>query len=93
MKKALFILLLVFLFGCKPELKENDKPISEIADVIINEESVALSFDSTKLSINFKPKGNYNSIITKIKADKFYFKNLYQTNNNKAIDSASKYIY
>ncbi|WP_397364388.1 hypothetical protein [Olleya sp. R77988] len=49
--------------------------------------------DSTTLGINFKANGNYNTIQSKINSDKSYFKALYATNKNKAIDSASKYLY
>jgi len=43
--------------------------------------------------LNFKPKGNYDSIITAIPTDRVFFKNLFQTNKTKAIDSASQYLY
>ena len=70
-----------------------------VANDIINEISVAPieitkpSLDSVKLNINFKPKGNYTSITNRITSDKVYFKNLYQTNAVKAVDSASQYLY
>ncbi|WP_299337476.1 hypothetical protein [uncultured Psychroserpens sp.] len=53
----------------------------------------APSLDSLKLHINFKPKGNYNSIKNTIARDKAYFKRVFQTNSTKAIDSASHYVY
>ncbi len=49
--------------------------------------------DSAKLSINFKPLGNYSDIKNGIVNDRAYFKNLYEFNSLKAIDSASKYLY
>jgi hypothetical protein len=51
------------------------------------------NLDSTKLNINFKPKGNYQTLKSDIRRDKNYFKTLYTSNANKAIDSASKYLY
>jgi len=49
--------------------------------------------DSVALNINFKPKGNYTVLTNKIQADRDYFKNVYNTNSIKAVDSASKYLY
>ena len=51
------------------------------------------TLDSTKLGINFTPKGNYNTIKQSITADRAYFAKLLQQNKQKAIDSASNYIY
>lgn len=65
--------------------------INEISETPIEIEELYL--DSVKLRINFKPKGNYTSITNRIASDKVYFKNLYQTNTVKAIDSASQYLY
>jgi len=45
------------------------------------------------MNINFKAKGDYKTIISKIKNTKTYFKTLYSNNKNKAIDSASKYLH
>lgn len=45
------------------------------------------------MNINFNAKGDYKTIISKIKSTKTYFKTLYANNKNKAIDSASKYLY
>ncbi|WP_282041520.1 hypothetical protein [Winogradskyella flava] len=92
MTKTIFILLLIFSFGCRSELKKNVR-VTTITDISKNEDQVKFSLDSIKLNINFKPKGDYTSIITMIKVDKLYFDNLYHTNNNKAIDSASAYLY
>lgn len=49
--------------------------------------------DSLKLGINFKPKGDYNEIKNNIKSARKKFKELYLIDKNKAIDSASNYIY
>ncbi|WCO01431.1 hypothetical protein [Psychroserpens ponticola] len=65
--------------------------IDEISDTII--ETIEPTFDSLKLNINFKPKGNYSSITNKILTDRVYFKDLYDSNPTKAIDSAAQYLY
>ncbi|MDG5490427.1 hypothetical protein [Psychroserpens sp. SPM9] len=51
------------------------------------------TLDSAKLDINFKPKGEYSTMTSRILSDRPYFKRLYQTNSAKAIDSASQYLY
>ncbi|WP_156169001.1 hypothetical protein [Kordia jejudonensis] len=49
--------------------------------------------DSLKLAINFIPKGNYNTIKQTIRHDREYFARQLLRNEEKALDSASKYIY
>ncbi len=81
--------------GCrtseKEELSSTIEPVETLAKVVYKEE--LLKLDSTKLNINFKPKGNYLTLKSDIKRDKNNFKNRYASNPSKAIDSASKYLY
>ncbi len=51
------------------------------------------SIDSVMLGINFKAMRDYDVLIKTIDADRSYFKNLFETNLTKAIDSASLYLY
>ncbi|WP_146169752.1 hypothetical protein [Kordia periserrulae] len=51
------------------------------------------TIDSTKLGINFTPKGSYTSIKQTIAADRSYFATQLQQNKQKAIDSAAAYVY
>ncbi|WP_299114712.1 hypothetical protein [uncultured Winogradskyella sp.] len=96
MLKITLLFLLTFMFGCHSKSKNaiNFTEVKHDVKKEINETIVEISaLDSVKLDINFKPKGNYNTVINKIKADKSYFKNLYAIDKGKAIDSASKYMY
>lgn len=86
----------VLVLRCNSKPKDDfvlNKVDNDIEEHLSKKTEKEKSIDSTKLSINLKPKGNYTSIINKIKADKLYFKNVYATNKSKAIDSVSKYIY
>ena len=94
--KSFLLFLIMLSFSCK---KIDEKvvvvhPISEETSQKTSQlETKVAALDSVKLQINFKPKGDYNAVIGTIATDRAYFKNLYQTNRNKAIDTASKYIY
>ncbi|WP_045471112.1 hypothetical protein [Winogradskyella sp. PG-2] len=94
MIRSILFLLLFLIFGCQSKPK-NEIGLTEVKsgveDLIMKNIDEETGLDS--LNINFKPKGNYTSIISKIKTDKAYFINLYEIDKNKAIDSASKYIY
>ncbi|MBC3845522.1 hypothetical protein H8K90_03935 [Winogradskyella echinorum] len=92
MSKISFLIILLFVFGCHSEKEKEIVSIKVEAEKTV-EEPEKFKMDSTKLDINFKPKGNYQSLKSEIKTDKVYFKNLYQTNKVKAIDSVSKYLY
>lgn len=72
-------------------VKQAKTDITEVLDTPI--EITKPSLDSIKLNLNFKPKGNYTSILNTITTDRAYFKTLHQTNPTKAIDSASQYLY
>nr|WP_321221756.1 hypothetical protein [uncultured Psychroserpens sp.] len=74
-----------------PILEQSKKEITEVLETPID--ILEPSLDSLKLKLNFIPKGNYTSIKSKIENDKSYFKSLYETNPEKAIDSASQYLY
>jgi hypothetical protein len=95
MSKFSLLFLALLMFGCHSKqgeelITKDVKSISEaIEEIIIGEPSL----DSIKLNVNFKAKGNYTSITDKVKTDRVYFKNAYQVNPTKAIDSASKYLY
>nr|WP_321232535.1 hypothetical protein [uncultured Psychroserpens sp.] len=73
--------------------KSISQTIDEEPQVLVEIEDKEPALDSLKLSINFKPKGTYNSVTNSIEADRAYFRSLYQTNSIKAIDSASQYVY
>ena len=88
----LFIFLLVINNACKPKEKEI-VIINKTKHIDIENINNGNFIDSIKLSINFKPQGNYNTIKTKLISDRSYFKKLYERIPNKAIDSASKYLY
>jgi len=74
----------------KPSIVANEVK-HEVSEQILEIDEPVL--DSVKLNINFKPKGDYNTIKADILTDKAYFKRLYQSNPTKAIDSASQYLY
>lgn len=85
---------MIQMFSCKsPEEKTLITSVQvEETDVnIINYK--AKFIDSLKLNINFKPKGNYTLIKNEIIKDRAYFETLFLTNSEKAIDSASSYLY
>jgi hypothetical protein len=96
MKKAVLFLALTLCVSCdfKPKdeiiISENE---SKIIKVSRNEDVNQSMLDSLKLGVNFYPKGNYASILGDINTDRNYFKNLYRTNNTKASDTVSKYLY
>lgn len=85
----------MLLMGCrtseKEELSSAKKTLEPITEVIYKEE--VLKLDSVRLNINYKPKGNYQTLKNTIRKDKTYFKSLYTINEDKAIDTASKYLY
>lgn len=96
MSRTVRFVFFILMLGC------NSKQQREIVITEILVESVEnkteenfniVSIDSVKLNINFHPKGDYTSILSKIKTDKPYFKTLYAANAIEAIDSASNYLY
>lgn len=96
MSKLTALLAFLTLLNCqqKRDSKLDDFQAeiqSEIVEVIEPVDDVKM--DSSKLKLNFKPKGNYASILQQITIDKAYFKNLYDSNPSKALDSVSKYMY
>jgi len=93
MKKTTFLLMLIVMVGCNSHQKKQPL-VNIIKDESLKADKVPelIGIDSTKLSINFKPIGNYASLLENISSDKVYFKNAYNINNLKAIDSASKYL-
>ena len=88
--KALLLCILTFIFNCK-HIEEKEAP----SEVLSKKEVIVVDntkIDSVKLGLNYKPKGNYNAIISGIKAKRPHFKVLMQQNEKKAIDSASTYL-
>lgn len=65
-------------------------PVTQKETALISDSN---TIDSTKLGINFTAKGDYNSIKQSIQIDRAYFLRKYQQNKEKAIDSASQYVY
>ncbi|NQY06601.1 MAG: DUF3810 family protein, partial [Flavobacteriaceae bacterium] len=49
--------------------------------------------DSLNIGINFKPKGNYNTLKSNISSKRNQLKNLYTTDQEKALTEASNYFY
>ena len=95
MSKNIFSLAFILILACNSKQEEkivsvDTNTVKKSIDYGLEEER---SLDSLKLNINFKPKGDYITLTNKIKSHKAYFNNLYQTNKEKAIDSASNYLY
>ncbi len=80
-------------FGCKHS-KESAPTIakSNILKAEIIKERYPI-IDSLKLNINFKKRGNYNTLKADILKKRVHFKSLYNIDSTKAIDSASRFIY
>ena len=98
MNRFFLLILLCLGVACKDasnktaatfEASKKESILAEVESEIIVENSI----DSIALGINFSPKGNYNTIKQTIKKDRAYFKRLLQQNKEKAIDTASKYLY
>ncbi|WP_420572569.1 hypothetical protein [Kordia sp.] len=98
MKKFFFLTLLSIGVSCKETsnhtISKNSNAPQKYLTEKKSEETVSKNtLDSTALGINFTPKGNYNTIKQSIKRDRTYFAEQFQQNKEKAIDSASNYIY
>lgn len=95
MTKVCLAFCLLLVFGCHFNSKlENNVGLKETTSVSSLEIETIPSIDSSKININFKPKGNYASILQTIKSDRnTYFKEALRVNSTKALDSASKYLY
>lgn len=74
--------------ACNQSMKKDTKIIK-----IQKTKSTIIVMDSLKLGLNFKPKGNYETIKANIDLSRIKFKELYQKDKSKAIDSASNYLY
>ncbi|MEP1488168.1 MAG: hypothetical protein ABJK28_07050 [Algibacter sp.] len=94
MYKIIIALFWIQLFSCKSPEKKTiiaDLHLEEApVNVISNDVKI---IDSLKVHINFKPKGDYTLIKSGIIIDRAFFKTLFKTNPEKAIDSASSYLY
>ncbi len=90
-------ILFILIFSCK-DSKSSVLFVEDISEKkpyesVVEAETKDDFLDSLKLNINFKPSGNYSNIKKGIVGDRGYFKNLYESNSSKAIDSASNYLY
>ncbi|WP_346883237.1 hypothetical protein [uncultured Algibacter sp.] len=94
LKKFHGIVFLILMFNCKHQ-KEEKQIIAkiEVSDTHIKVDINNKAIDSSKLHINFKKAGDYNVLKNSIKSDRVYFKQWFESNPEKAIDSASHYIY
>ena len=72
MRHMLYCIFFLLLLNCKKTSK------IEVVERMV-EAQEAVSEDSLKLDLNFKPKGNYTELRHKIINDKAYFKRRYQT--------------
>ncbi|TYA70103.1 hypothetical protein [Seonamhaeicola marinus] len=89
----LFGLLLVFL-SCKKKAEMQDLEKPELQEKAFTELIVQVkSIDSLELGLHFKPRGSYNTIKRQIGQDKAYFRSSYERDQEKALDSVSKYLY
>ena len=92
--KRLLLFICFLILCCKEQSKQSinsNTGFNAVSETTIT--SKKPSIDSLKLAINFKPKGNYNTIKNEILTERIYFKRLHETNPAKAIDSASRYLY
>jgi hypothetical protein len=93
LKSSILLFILLSLFSCRHSNQENTLVNNNTTIVSIVPPKKVSKFDSAKLEINYKPIGSYQTIKSNIKSDRAYFKNEYNNNKSKALDSASKYIY
>ncbi|WP_298520330.1 hypothetical protein [uncultured Kordia sp.] len=98
MNRFLYLILLCLGVSCTKAPKKtaattetSKKKVTETLEVA--ETTPKNTLDSIALGINFKPKGNYNSIKQTVKSDRAYFARMLQQNKEKAIDSAGNYLY
>jgi len=89
------LLIILQLTSCKYANEEQtNKTLEAAIDANTKVEAISVGLDSTKLNINFKAKGDYNTIKHNIQVSpKRHFQTLYNKNKEKAIDSASTYLY
>ncbi|WP_433991468.1 hypothetical protein U8527_16465 [Kordia algicida OT-1] len=95
MNKVFLFLLCLVVFACADSSQQQTK-VATTTVTSAKATTISIvpnSIDATVLDINFTPKGNYNTIKQTIKADRAYFTRLFQQNKQKAIDSASQYLY
>lgn len=95
MKRIIFFLLYICCYACAKEARNSSTTVAATT-TSSNVEEISVDsqlLDSLQLGINFKPKGDYNTIQQTIQQDRAYFAKQFQQNNTKAIDSASNYLY
>lgn len=93
LKSTVSLFILLSFFSCKDSNQEHNSVDKMRAITSIISPKKTPKFDSIKLGLNYKPKGDYKTITSSIKGDRNYFKNTYAINHSKALDSASKYLY
>lgn len=99
MKHCYLIILFIIIYSCKKQqsapLSDQTKPIL-IQDSISNKEEEPVIFkhsiDSIKLGINYKPKGNYSTLLNQIQQQRNKFKASYSSNPEVTIDSVAHYF-
>jgi len=99
MKLTYFILTAILLFSCKKQaehqkLTDNTPEKDTITSPVLDNEDVynEIILDSTKLGLNFLPRGNYNSLLDVIENKRAYFKSQYTAAPQKTLDSVSHYF-
>ncbi len=73
-----------------------EKPhVADLKKIVTLEkiEKVHPVLDSLKLNINFKKRGNYNTLKSRILESRVFFQHFYEVDSGKALDSASHFIY
>ncbi|AXG70365.1 hypothetical protein KORDIASMS9_02604 [Kordia sp. SMS9] len=95
MNKAFPLLLCIFYFACADSSQKETKTVASTTTSEIKK-TIAIdpkTIDSTKLNLNFTPKGNYEAIKQSITRDRSYFSKKLRHGKQKTIDSAAAYLY
>lgn len=99
MRLTYIILITTLLFSCKQKTGKQKltgnttEQITVIASVPENNDLYnEVILDSTKLGLNFVPRGNYNSLLGIIENERAYFKSQYTISPQKTLDSVSHYF-
>lgn len=96
MKKCIYFILVIVFCSCKQSTSQTNETVvpktKDSINIIEPIEEIIPTFDSVALGINYKPKGNYLSLLQNIKNKRESFKKLHLQDNNKALDSLSSYF-
>lgn len=95
MTRIFLLFICVFYIACanEPSTSTNAAATETTAKTTTTIPFVSNTIDAELLEINLKPEGNYNTIKQTIASDRSYFARQFQQNQQKAIDSASSYLY